>query len=172
MLKKDITYTNFANEEVTETHYFNLSKAELVDMELSYPYAGGLSEYIKKIAEEENGPEIMAMFKKLLRQTYGKKSEDGRRFLKSDAIWEDFVTSEAYSELFFKLVTDAEAAAEFFNGVVPQISEAERDKILKTQLVETNGDEKPAPRKLTHEDLISMDNEEVKKGLAEGRYTV
>ena len=117
MLKKTFTYTDYNGVERTETHYFNLSKAELVDMEATTP--GSLSEKLKRIVDGADGPEIMKFFKELIFKSYGIKSDDGRRFIKSKELSEGFAQTEAYSQIFMELATDADAAAKFVNGIVP-----------------------------------------------------
>lgn len=117
MLKKTITYTDYNGVERTEDFYFNLSKAELTEMELST--TGGLTEMIKKIVSEKNQPAIIRIFKDLVLKAYGEKSADGRRFIKSETLSEEFSQTEAYSILFMELATDAEAASQFVNGIVP-----------------------------------------------------
>lgn len=116
MLKKTITYTDYNNEERTEDFYFNLSKAELMEMELST--AGGLTEMITKIVNEKDVPKIIEIFKDLILKAYGQKSADGRRFIKSKELSEEFSQTEAYSELFMELASDDKAAAAFVNGIV------------------------------------------------------
>lgn len=118
MLKKAITYEDFNGEEATEIFFFNLSKAELIEMELSHK--GGLSESLKEIAASEDGKRIIEEMKSIILTSYGKKSADGRRFMKSDQIREEFASSEAYSVLFMELVTDAEAAVAFVQGIIPK----------------------------------------------------
>ena len=118
MLKKSITYEDFNGEEATEIFFFNLSKAELIEMELSHK--GGLSESLKEIAASEDGKRIIEEMKSIILTSYGKKSADGRRFMKSDQIREEFASSEAYSVLFMELVTDAEAAVAFVQGIIPK----------------------------------------------------
>lgn len=117
MLKKTITYTDYNNVERTEDFYFNLSKAEIMELELST--TGGLAEMINKIVAEKNAPAIIEIFKKLILKAYGEKSPDGKRFIKSDEIAAAFSQTEAYSQLFMELATDADAAAKFVNGIVP-----------------------------------------------------
>ena len=117
MLKKTITYTDYNGSERTEDFYFNLSKAEIMEMELST--TGGLAEMIQKIVSAQDSPAIVKIFKELLLKAYGEKSPDGKRFIKSDKISEAFSQTEAYSQLFMELATDAEAAANFVNGIVP-----------------------------------------------------
>ena len=97
---------------------FNYNKAEIAEMELST--AGGLSEMIKKITEAQDGPSIMKLFKDIILGSYGVKSPDGKQFIKSDELSKQFSQTEAYSELFMELVTNADAAAEFVNGIVPK----------------------------------------------------
>ena len=119
MLKKTFTYTDYNGVERTETHYFNLSKAELVDMEATTP--GSLSEKLKRIVDGADGPEIMKFFKELIFKSYGIKSDDGRRFMKSAEISEAFSQTEAQVQLYMELVTNPEAAADFANGIIPKI---------------------------------------------------
>lgn len=117
MLKKTITYTDYNGVERTEDFYFNLSKAELMEMELGT--TGGFAEMIQKIVNAQDGPAIIKVFKDLILKAYGEKSADGKRFIKSDEISSAFSQTEAYSQLFMELSTDADAAANFVNGIVP-----------------------------------------------------
>lgn len=122
MLKKTITYVNYnTNEEITEDFFFNLSKAEVMEMELSTE--GGLAEQIKKVVATKNAPAIIKIFKDLILKAYGEKSSDGRRFLKEDEnghkLYKNFEQTDAYSVLFTELATDDKAAAAFVNGIVP-----------------------------------------------------
>lgn len=117
MLKKTIKYKDFNDEDQSDDYYFHLSKAELIELELSQK--DGLSSYLEQIVQSEDGSEIVATFKKLLLQAYGQKSADGKRFIKSEALRNEFLSSPAYSELFTELVTDENAAAEFIAGVIP-----------------------------------------------------
>lgn len=118
MLKKTITYTDYNDNERIEDFYFNLSKAELTEMELST--TGGLAEMIQKIINTQDTPKIVKVFKDLVLAAYGEKSADGKRFVKTEEVRESFAQTEAYSELFMELATDADAAAAFVNGIVPK----------------------------------------------------
>lgn len=118
MLKKTISYVDYDGTQRTEDFYFNLTKAELMEMQLSK--AGGLEKKINGIIQAQDTPKIMEIFKEVITKSYGIKSDDGRRFIKSPEITEEFVQTEAYSELFMTLATDDEAAAEFINGIIPQ----------------------------------------------------
>lgn len=117
MLKKTITYTDYNGTERTEDFYFNLTKAEIMEMEMST--SGGLAETIQRIVAAQDAPAIIKIFKDLLLKAYGVKSPDGKRFIKNDAVTEEFSQTEAYSMLFMELATDADAAAKFVNGIVP-----------------------------------------------------
>ena len=121
MLKKTFTYVDYNGVERTEDHYFNLSKAELMEMELST--TGGLAEMINKIVAAQDAPAIIKMFKELVLKAYGQKSADGRRFIKSKELSDEFSQTEAYSQLFMELATDADSAAAFVNGIVPAMEE-------------------------------------------------
>lgn len=120
MLKKKITYTDYNGVERTEEFLFNLTQAEVTEMELSTP--GGLVETINKIVESKDGKEIIALFKEIILKSYGEKSPDGRRFVKSKELSEAFSQTEAYSILFMELATNAELSAAFVNAIVPVIN--------------------------------------------------
>ena len=117
MLKKTIKYFDYNDEPREEDFYFNLSKAELAEMELST--TGGLSETIKRISSTQDTPQLVKMFKELILKSYGEKSPDGKRFIKSDELSTAFSQTEAYTELFMELATNAESAAAFVRGIVP-----------------------------------------------------
>jgi len=117
MLKKTMTYVDYNGTERTEDFYFNLSKAEVMEMEMST--TGGLAEMIQRIVAAKDAPAIIKIFKELVLKAYGVKSPDGKRFIKSEALKEEFSQTEAYSNLFMELATDADAAAKFVNGIVP-----------------------------------------------------
>lgn len=117
MLKKTMTYTDYNGVERTEDFYFNLSKAEVMEMQMST--TGGLAEMIQRIVAAQDAPAIIKVFKDLVLKAYGQKSADGKRFIKSDVLAEEFAQTEAYSQLFMELATDADAAAAFVNGIVP-----------------------------------------------------
>lgn len=117
MLKKTITYTDYNGSERTEDFYFNLNKAEIMEMEMSI--TGGLTEMINKIVAAKDAPAIISIFKKLVLKAYGEKSPDGKRFIKSEELATAFSQTEAYSQLFMELATDADEAAKFVNGIIP-----------------------------------------------------
>ena len=122
MLKKTITYKDYNGTSRTEDFYFNLSQAEVTEMELSE--TGGLKATIDRVVKEEDGREIMRIFKELILKAYGKKSDDGRRFIKSPELANEFSQTEAYSQLFMKLATDAQTATNFVNGILPNIQQS------------------------------------------------
>lgn len=117
MIKKTITFEDFDGNEQTEEHYFNLTKAELLELEMINN--GQYSQILTKIGESEDGKQIVEEFKKILKLSYGVRSEDGKRFIKSDELFKAFSQTGAYSELYFELATDAEAGAVFVNGLIP-----------------------------------------------------
>lgn len=117
MLKKTITYVDYDGNKRTEDFYFNLSKAELLEMEMITE--GGYAEMIRKIIDAQDGPRLVKLFKEVVFKSYGVKSDDGRRFIKSEELSEAFSQTEAYSDLYMKLATDAKEASEFVNGIMP-----------------------------------------------------
>lgn len=117
MLKKTITYTDYNGVERKEDFYFNLTKAELMEMEMST--TGGMVDMLNKIVAAQDTPAIIKVFKDIILKSYGEKSADGKRFMKSDEIRESFAQTEAYSELFMELATNTEAATDFINHIIP-----------------------------------------------------
>lgn len=130
MLTREITYTDYDGNERTEKHYFNLNKAEIIKwLTTSGEYT--LDKVVERLAYEKNGKKIMEIFEELIHLSYGRKSLDGRKFEKSDEIWNDFYQTEAYSVLFTELVTDAKKAADFVNKIIPKNLADEVNKIIK-----------------------------------------
>lgn len=193
MVKKTITYVNpFTEKEVTEDHYFHISKADLVEMEMeehgaTYEKDGktltGMQAHLQRIIDTEDGRAVLKEFKAILRRAYGKKIGD--RFVKNAEIWEEFESSEAYSELVFQLLTNPEELGQFINSVVPgnieQIAaevaaRAEAEEARQrgsTPEPDPTGLTNPVtPRVLTRSEAVEMDSAELQAGLADGRYTL
>lgn len=129
MIKKTITYTDYDGNQRTEDLLFNLSKAELIEMELSE--SGGMEKMLKRIIAEQDTRKIMEIVKTIILKSYGKKSDDGRRFIKSDELSKEFSQTEAYSELLLELLGDENAASAFMNGLVDGLTPSDTP-VLKT----------------------------------------
>lgn len=139
MLKKTIAFTDFDGVQRVEDHYFNLTKAELFEMEVSAD-GNSFQEYLQKIVEANEGKQIMAVFKEILEKSYGVRSDDGKRFMKSKEIFKAFTETEAYSEFFFELVTDAEKMSAFTTGLMPvEVRNEASAEDLKTKLLAQKG---------------------------------
>lgn len=152
MLKRTITYKDLDGGDVTEDFYFNLTTAEIAEMEMSQH--GGLESHLKKILADEDGAQIISTFKMIIQKSIGKRSEDNRRFIKNQEITDDFMQTDAYTKVFMELVTDAEAGANFINGIVPaEFAAAMRADVTDVEL--------PKPwiaenREPTQAELMSM----------------
>lgn len=131
MLRKDITFTNFNDEQVTKTFFFHLSKADLIRMEVEMP--GGLSGYLTQIVEAQNDQALMSVMEKLILDSYGIKSEDGMRFIKNQDVRDAFQQTNAYSELLMELCTDEDAANQFVQGIVPHNLKSDLARIAAKQ---------------------------------------
>lgn len=127
MIKKTINYIDYNGNKREEDFYFNLTKAELAEMQVSED--GGFDVYLKKILNEKNAKEIIKIFKTIIMKSYGEKSEDGKRFIKSDDISTAFIQTEAYSELFIEVTSNPEKANEFILGMLPTEI---REEIIKS----------------------------------------
>lgn len=123
MIKKTIKYTDYNGVERTEDYYFNLNKAEVVEMEVSVE--GGYSNLINRITKSDDIREIVNVLKTIILKSYGKKSIDGKRFIKVDdngkPLYRQFEDTEAFVELYMELAGDANKAAEFVNAVIPDV---------------------------------------------------
>lgn len=118
MLKKTITYTDYDGNKRTEDFYFNLNKRELANMELKT--YGGFEGLIRQIANTTDVPKLTELFEKIVLESYGEKSPDGRRFIKEEGkLAKEFVETEAYSELYMELISDPDKLAAFVNGIIP-----------------------------------------------------
>lgn len=109
---------DYNGKERTEDFYFNLTKAELMEMAMST--TGGLDQLLHNIISAQDNSRLVALFKELVLKAYGVKSADGRRFIKSKELSDEFSQTEAYSDLFMELSSNEEYAISFVNGIVPQ----------------------------------------------------
>lgn len=188
MLKKSIRFKDFNGEERTEDFYFHLSEASM--MELSVTYKDGIEAHWQNMLQADDRAGMFSEFKRFIALSYGMKSPDGRRFIQSSEILDNFISTNAYSVLLMEICTDEQKAAEFFNGIMPAGLEADLEKI-QAKLESRSVEEKPqqmavqeeppeseAPvdgevveaRLLTREEITEMDLPELQAGLAEGRY--
>lgn len=176
MVKKEITYENpFTGEEVTETFYFNISKAEYIKLEAESP--GGLKKYLEAIVEAKDNKEILATFEKIIKIAYLKR--EGDRPVKNEEIWLEFYNSNAYSELVMDFFTNPEEGGRFIAAIAPDLSK-EVAKLEKLQTPAGNLTAVPEPertvlnptgsegRVLTQQEVIEMDREELARGLKSG----
>lgn len=111
-----MTYIDYDGNERTEDFHFNLSKKELMAMEIGE----GISDILRKIVEEKDNKRIVEMFEEILMKSYGVKSPDGKLFIKSEELSKAFSQTEAYSDLFIELATNTEASVAFINAIVPK----------------------------------------------------
>lgn len=194
MVKKTITYENsFTKEQVTEDHYFNISKADLVEMEMeehgsTYTNKAGekvtgMAAYLQRIGEAEDAPEAYKWIKQILRRAYLKRVDD--KPVKSPTIWAEFEASEAYSELIWELFTNQDQLAEFMTAVFPaNLEQIAEEVTAKAEVVKarqsgstpepekdpTGLTESTTPQVLTSQQVAEMDSDELKSGLATGKY--
>lgn len=130
MLKRTIEFEDYDGNMRKEDHYFNLNRAEVIKW-LTTTGDYTLDKVLDRLSTERNGKKIMDIFESLIKSSYGKKSLDGRRFEKSEEIWNDFYQTEAYSVLFTELVTDAKKAADFVNKIIPKSLSDEAEKFIE-----------------------------------------
>jgi hypothetical protein len=126
MVKKTITYPDFDGVERTDDFYFNLTQAELTELDIRYE--GGLKAMVEKLSKTTDPVVVVEVFKDMIRKAYGEKSLDGKRFMKSQEITDSFTSTEAYSKLFMEFLQDSKAASDFVNGLVPAVA-SDKSKI-------------------------------------------
>lgn len=120
-------YVDYNGNERIEEWRFNLTRTEVVGMDLEFK--GGLEANLNMLIAEQDGHRLHDFFRKFILSSVGKKSPDGRRFIKSQEIRDEFEQTPAYDELFVRLITDADAAAEFLNGVIPNVPDADKSAV-------------------------------------------
>lgn len=142
MIKKTITYEDFAGDTHTEDFYFHMSKAELLELELGHMGGETFTEILEKISTTQDGKKIFEAFKDIVRRSIGERSADGRSFRKDPDFAENFLTSEAYSEMFIEFMNNANTFADFVNGLVPasmreQVAAATAERLRGVEQPET-----------------------------------
>lgn len=161
MLKKTITFDDLDGNSVTEDFYFHFNKTELIELQLAdgAGFLGRVEEAQAKVTilekQSVDGKDIrlndlaplIEIMKDMIVAAVGKRSEDGKRFMKSSEITNEFIQTEAYSELFMELATDMEAGAAFINGLMPR------------GLVTTVSD--ITAKETVNKDIIAMSREEL-----------
>lgn len=191
MLKKDITFKDLDDNEITETFYFNLTKVELLELDGESP--NGLQGRVQELEKLEGADgvvrgqdmlKVLNLFKSILRKGYGKRSDDGRRLIKNEQVWEEFAGSAAFSELIETFFRDPSEGAKFINAMMPPdlLAEAQAEMAKANPHPPTASRAVPepgalaavpdAPRVLTRTELIEMDGDELRSGLATGKYVV
>lgn len=119
MFKKTITYKDFNDVERTEDFFFNLTEAEVIEW-MTTNSSATLDDILTTMRRSNDVAGILGAAKDLIYRAYGEKSADGRRFVKTPEIKANFMETNAYSVLFMEMMTNADAAADFLNAVIPK----------------------------------------------------
>lgn len=180
MIKKTIKYYDYNDVEVTEDFYFNFDKLEMLEMEISHE--GGVQAHMEKLIESEQSVEIYNIFKELILKSVGRKSEDGRRFLKNDEIRTDFEMSPALPELIYSFFKNGTEAADFVKGLLPAraLAEAEAEAAKQKESGETPTLTPVAPvleketkaTDVTDEELLKMLPQDMTQAQLQRAYTL
>lgn len=195
MISKQITFEGLEGP-ITEEFLFHITQAQI--LELNLPWATedgepenpdeptGMAKYLQDIVATKDNLKIYEQFKKIVLMAVGKKSEDGKRFLKNEEIRQDFENTEAYSELIIELMEDEAKAAAFFAGIMPkkvqdqaQINAAQSAEALAKALPKTDVVPPPTPaastpetRFVSQDELASIAPSELREGLADGSIVI
>jgi len=129
MIKHMLEFVDIDGERQTRTVMFNLTRFEL-DAEIELEV---LQERFQKfqdevIGDDPNAPvremtgpekrEMLSMIKQIVRHSYGRK--DGKRFIKSQEVWDEFEQTGAFSAYMYWLFEDPSRANSFMAGIWPQ----------------------------------------------------
>jgi len=142
MLKRRIEFEDFNGDQTSDIFYFNISKPELIELEVEYDQ--GFGKMLESIIESKDNRELVGHFKKLVLLAYGQKSEDGKRFIKTEQLREEFAQSAAYIELFMELATSDDAAITFLRGILPKDMVGDIDKAKLSALPNPNDQSMPS----------------------------
>lgn len=138
MLKKEITYEDLDGNTTVDVFYFNLTRTELMQFEVDYE--GGMSGAIRRMIESKDNKEIYGLFNRIVLTSYGVRSDDGKRFVKSDQIREDFTQMPAYDALMTELTTNEGVMTTFITAIMPKDFAAEMSKASVVSLHPAGGD--------------------------------
>lgn len=130
MLRKEVEYKDFDGNDRKDVLWFHLNEVEITEMDLET--SGGLVKYMESIIDKNDVNQLITIFKDLLIRSYGERSMDGKHFYKDDKIRNEFVSSAAYPVLYMEMVSDADKAVEFINGIVPSNIREQMAKIENT----------------------------------------
>lgn len=136
MYKKNITYTDFNGDERTDAFYFNLSDAEILELQVSY--GGDMSRIMSNMLEKRDAKGLLGIITDLIKTSYGEKSNDGKRFMKNPEITDSFVTTDAYSKLVLELLNDEKEFEKFMTNVIPSAKREKLNEIIRKR--EQGGD--------------------------------
>lgn len=126
MLKKTVSYKDFNGNQQKEAFWFHLSETEMA--EIDSKHKSGYREYLVGLVNSEDREKLFQEFKSVILNAFGEKSEDGRSFVKNEALREAFSQTAAYNALFIEIASDADAAAAFINGIMPIEAFKDQDK--------------------------------------------
>lgn len=126
MYVKPITYTDYDGVQHTDKFYFNISKAELIEMDASE--TGGLTKRLQEIVDANETADIFKRIKSIILKAYGRKSPDGKRFIKSPEMSQEFEQTEAYSELIMEFMQNPKSFEEFMRHTLPKVDVEETTK--------------------------------------------
>lgn len=132
MLKKTITYVDYDGRERTEDFWFNLSKTELTKLDAELP--GGVLGVLRKIIDKQDRKALVDFIETLILRSYGEKTPDGKRFVKTIDMAEEFMQTPAYDVLFMSILSDTDSQTSFINGVIPQSMVKEIEQTDKQQV--------------------------------------
>lgn len=123
MLKKTITYTDYNGKEQTEDCYFHLNRVELMDIALDLPDdivdSSADGEVRAHLIDKLGNKGMFEFIKTVVTKSYGVKSTDGRRFIKSAELSDEFTQTPMFDKIMTEFATDDKAAANFIKAVIP-----------------------------------------------------
>lgn len=137
MFTANITYVDFDGNNQTEEVRMNLTKPECKSLDLKYESEGGIFQHLKNLIGDKKGSEIpqKPMYDfliELIEIAYGRKSDDGRRFIKKNLdgspLAYEFMDSACCARFIEMLFTDEIDLETFINSVFPEVPDEDRKK--------------------------------------------
>lgn len=117
MLKKEFTYTDYDGKTQIEVGYFNMTKAEIAAMQVKMD--GKYIDYLQDLVAGNHIEKLFNIFRELVLDSYGKKSDDGKRFVKTPELRADFEASIPFSDMLIDLISSGDKMSAFTKAILP-----------------------------------------------------
>ncbi len=119
MITKKIKYVDFNGTEREEEFLFNINKTEMYKFAKSVP--GGMQKFLTDMVVAKDVFGMADMFQEIVLLAYGIKSDDGKRFMKSEEISRSFAESNAFEAFMDEILSNDNMAEQFIKDLLPNL---------------------------------------------------